>query len=87
MKELSTMVELTGAELDAVAAGAPLIVVADVVDVGDVNVDVAIPVNAAAAVAVLGTAGARPYSPVKYLICSRLRLSRGRHSSCHTRGL
>jgi hypothetical protein len=58
MKELSTMVELTGAELDAVAAGAPLIVVADVVDVGDVNVDVAIPVNAAAAVAVLGTAGA-----------------------------
>jgi hypothetical protein len=65
MTELSTMVELTGPELDAVAAGAPLI------NVGPIDVDVSnvannnevvknVTVNAAvaAAVGLLGTAGA-----------------------------
>jgi hypothetical protein len=46
-------VELTGAELDAVAAGDPLI------NVSDVNVNANIPVNAAVAATVLGgTSGA-----------------------------
>jgi hypothetical protein len=55
--ELSKMVELNDAELDAVAAGALLnLLLLDVVDVGDVNV--AVPVNAAVAAGVLGIAGA-----------------------------
>jgi hypothetical protein len=44
--------ELTAAELDAVAAGDPLI------NVSDVNANVNVPVNAAVAVAVAGVAGA-----------------------------
>ena len=44
--------ELSGAELDAVAAGDPLI------NVSDVNANVNVPVNAAVAVAVAGVAGA-----------------------------
>jgi hypothetical protein len=53
MTELTGMKELTGAELDAVAAGALLnVLLVDVVDVKDVNV--AVPVNAAVAATVLG---------------------------------
>jgi hypothetical protein len=51
--------ELTDAELDAVAGGQLLtLVLADLVDIGDVNVEVAAPINLAAAVAVLGNATA-----------------------------
>jgi hypothetical protein len=56
MTELSTMIELTGAELDAVAAGA-------LVTVGDVDIDVLNDsinknnVGVGVAVAVLGAAG------------------------------
>ena len=47
MTELSTMVELTGAELDAVAAGAPgqVAVQGGLVNVGNVNVDVEVDKN------------------------------------------
>jgi hypothetical protein len=60
ISEFNTPVELTDAELDCVAAGQALIdvTVVDVVDIEDNNVAVAIPVNAAAAIAVLGGAGA-----------------------------
>ena len=51
---LMTPVELTDAELDAVTGGLVTVVAFDVVDVNNNDVDVAIPVNAAAAVAVLG---------------------------------
>jgi hypothetical protein len=57
-------VELTDAELDAVTGGALINVVAvDVVDINNNDVDVAIPVNAAVAVAVLGLAGAVATQP------------------------
>ena len=57
-------VELTDAELDAVAGGALINVVAvDVVDINNNDVDVAIPVNAAVAVAVLGQAAAVATQP------------------------
>ena len=48
----SRPMELSGVELDAVAAGDPLI------NVSDVNANVNVPVNAAVAVAVAGVAGA-----------------------------
>ena len=51
--------ELTDAELDAVAGGQLLtLVLNDLVDIGDINVEVAAPINLAAAVAVLGNATA-----------------------------
>jgi hypothetical protein len=57
-------VELTDVELDAVAAGALINVVAvDVVDINNNDVDVAIPVNAAVAVAVLGQSAAVATQP------------------------
>jgi hypothetical protein len=57
-------VELTDAELDAVTGGALINVVAvDVVDINNNDVDVAIPVNAAVAVAVLGQAAAVATQP------------------------
>jgi hypothetical protein len=59
---VSPITELTGSELDAVAGGA-LINVFDVVDVNNNNVQVAIPVNAAVAVAVLGGAIATATQP------------------------
>jgi hypothetical protein len=62
MSELSNLpVELTDHELDQVAAGQlPFlnVVLFDLVDIGDVNVEVAIPINAALAIAVLGNATA-----------------------------
>lgn len=62
MSELSNLpVELTDHELDQVAAGQlPLlnVVLFDLVDIGDVNVEVALPVNAGLAIAVLGNATA-----------------------------
>jgi hypothetical protein len=59
-KQLREMVELNDAELDAVAAGALInAVLVDVVDVQDVNV--AVPVNAAVAAGILGTAGAAAF--------------------------
>jgi len=51
---LSAPIELTDAELDAVAGG--LVTVVDVIDIDRTNVSVAVPV--AAAVAVLGGAAA-----------------------------
>jgi hypothetical protein len=55
-----TITELTDAELDAVTGGLITVVAADVVDVNNNNivrdVDVAVPANVGAAVAVLGTA-------------------------------
>ena len=50
-------VPMTEAQMDKVTAGALLdVALVDVVDIGDVNVQVAIPVNASVAVAVLGGA-------------------------------
>jgi hypothetical protein len=52
-------IELTDADLDAVAGGQLLtLVLNDLVDIGDINVEVAAPINLAAAVAVLGNATA-----------------------------
>ena len=57
MTKLPGMIELTGAELDAVAAGALInAVLVDVVDVNNNDVNGAIPVNAAVAIAALGGA-------------------------------
>lgn len=50
-------VAMTEAQMDKVTAGALIdVVLVDVVDVRDVNVQVAVPVNASVAVAVLGGA-------------------------------
>lgn len=52
-------VKMTEAQLDKVAGGALInAVLVDVVDVNNNNVQVAIPVNAAVAVGILGAAGA-----------------------------
>ena len=56
-KQLREMVELTDAELDAVAAGQLIgIAVVDAVDIEDNEVAVAVPVNASVAAGVLGNA-------------------------------
>jgi hypothetical protein len=50
-------VPMTEAQMDKVTAGALLdVALVDVVDIGDVNVQVAVPVNASVAVGVLGGA-------------------------------
>jgi hypothetical protein len=50
-------VPMTEAQMDQVTAGALLdVALVDVVDIGDVNVQVAVPVNASVAVGVLGGA-------------------------------
>ena len=60
-------VQMTEAQMDNVAAGLITVVALDVVDVQNVannlSVDVAVPVNAAAAVAVLGEAAAVAVQP------------------------
>ncbi|MCW8087354.1 hypothetical protein [Sabulicella glaciei] len=53
---LAAPMELTAAELDAVAGGLINVVAVDVVDIENNNVAVAIPVNAAVAIGVLGGA-------------------------------
>jgi hypothetical protein len=55
-ESLMRPVELTDAELDAVAGGQFNLSLGNLVNVQDVNVAVAIPISAAAAIAVLGTA-------------------------------
>ena len=63
----SQPVQMTEAQMDNVAAGLITVVALDVVDVQNVannlSVDVAVPVNAAAAVAVLGQAAAVAVQP------------------------
>lgn len=54
----SEPVQMTDAQLDSVAAGLITIAVVDAVDIEDNQVQVAVPVNAAVAAGVLGTAGA-----------------------------
>jgi hypothetical protein len=55
-KSAHTPVALTEAQMDNVSAGA-LLTVVDVVDINNNQVQVAVPVNAAVAAGVLGTAG------------------------------